>query len=513
METLRKRSWRQASSSRRSAFLLGLFAASGCSEHLPSSRPGTRTERPIEVIVPTEIATLDPRFATRSLDVKVTRLVHAGLFGLSPEELSPVPLLVESHSMPDDLTLRLRLRPGLTFHGGKPLVARDVCATLEAVADPAVQSPHRSVLAAFARCEEVSPREVVLHLSKRRATLLSDLELPVLREDEARSPPRPDGSLDGLGPFAISRMRASEVELVPRATGVLPLARRALAVRTVRDENARAQRLLAGRSDVAPNAISPGLLPALEGAPGIQIVSRAGANVTYLLFHNERAPFDRAEVRRAASRAIDRQLIVSTLLGGRAQVATALLPPGHWAGGASERVPVAIGEASRAELSAVGEVVLLTSTDRVRVTLSRAVAEMLTDAGIRTTVLPLDLGVLLSRLDAGDFELAILQIPELTEPNVLSWFFHPAGVPGEGGLGRNRARYRSAEAGRLLDLASEVQAREQRRAAYRALAGLMDRDMPVAPLWHEDQVAVLSPRALGFVPSAEGRWLGLARLP
>jgi len=32
------------------------------------------------------------------------------------------------------------------------------------------------------------------------------------------------------------------------------------------------------------------------------------------------------------------------------------------------------------------------------------------------------------------------------------------------------------------------------------------------PLWHEDEVVVTSPRAKDFLPSAEGRWLGLARL-
>jgi hypothetical protein len=36
--------------------------------------------------------------------------------------------------------------------------------------------------------------------------------------------------------------------------------------------------------------------------------------------------------------------------------------------------------------------------------------------------------------------------------------------------------------------------------------------MHVIPLWYEDQVVVTSQIARAFVPSAEGRWLGLARL-
>jgi peptide/nickel transport system substrate-binding protein len=157
-------------------------------------------------------------------------------------------------------------------------------------------------------------------------------------------------------------------------------------------------------------------------------------------------------------------------------------------------------------------VTLYTSTDRARVTIARAIAQMLADAGLETRVVSLDLGVLLERLDAGDYLLATLQMPELTEPNVLRWFFHPSGVFGEGGEGRNRARWRSRRAGELLDEAATIADRAQRRALYGELADLMADEMPVVPLWHEDQVAVLSERASEFRLSAEGRWLSLAGL-
>jgi peptide/nickel transport system substrate-binding protein len=135
---------------------------------------------------------------------------------------------------------------------------------------------------------------------------------------------------------------------------------------------------------------------------------------------------------------------------------------------------------------------------------------MLGDAGLVTQVIPLDLGVMLSRLDAGDFTLAILQIPELTEPNVLSWFFHPRAIPGEGSDGRNRARYRSARAASLLDEAASSFDHATRKRLYGQLAHLMMSDMPVVPLWHEDQIVVSAKRVAGFVPTAAGRWDSLA---
>lgn len=487
------------------------LAVALCLLGLACSRERT-DDRALELVIPTEIATLDPRFSTRSLDIKLTRLVHAGLVGLHPDTLAPVPLVAESWRFVDDRTLQLRLRPELRFHSGRALSPVDVCATLAALSQPELASPHRAVVRAIGACEPTEPQSVVIRLAEARATLLTDLEVPILRADQAGLPPRPDGALDGLGPYRIEAFAPGTVRLAPADTGVLPPPRHPLVVRTVRDENARALRLLAGRSDVAPNAISPALLPALEGQADLKIQSRSGANVTYLLLHNERPPFDRPEVRRAVSLAIDRALVTRTLLAGRARPASWVFPEGHWARADGLAAAAHDPVAARSVLAGLGPVTLLTSTDRSRRTIARAIAQMLADAGLQVHVIPIDFGVLLERLDSGDYELSMLQMPELTEPNILQWFFHPRGVPGEG-PGKNRARWRNAEAGRLLDAAAAVRDARERRRHYGELARLMQREMPVVPLWHEDQVAVVSPRAAGFLPSAEGRWLPLAALP
>lgn len=487
------------------AVLLGLVALS-CGSH------ESERERPLEIEVPTESLTLDPRYATRALDIKVTRLVHAGLTGLDPDSLEPRPLVARRIERRDALTWDVELKPNLVFHGGHPLRARDVCATLGALAEPGLQSPHRAVVRAIAACEVKSKSELTLRLAYPRASLLSDLEVPILPAEQARSAPSPDGALDGLGPYRIARVTPGQIELEPQAVGLIAKPRHAVVIRSVRDENARAVRLLAGRSDVAPNAISAALLPALENTSGLSVVARPGANVTYLLMQNDRAPFDQKRVRTAIARAIDRQQIVSRLLAGRAELASSIFPEGHWSMAHAPRTEAFAPNAARPVLSALPPVTLLTSTERARITIARAIAQMLGDAGLRVRVISLDLGVLLGRLDAGDFDLASLQMPELTEPNLLRWFFHPAGVPGEGGEGRNRARYRNPRAALLLDRAAGAMDLGERRQLYTELSDLMAADLPVIPLWHEDQVAVLSARARGFQLSAEGRWLAIASL-
>jgi peptide/nickel transport system substrate-binding protein len=270
----------------------------------------------------------------------------------------------------------------------------------------------------------------------------------------------------------------------------------------------------AGRADLVVNGFSPTLLPAFDHAPGLTVNTRRGANVTYLLARTDRGPLADVRVRRALATAIDRERVASTLLAGRAQAANTLLPPEHWAYTAAPAWPAdrAAARASLAEAHPEGRlrVTLLTSTDRLRGTIARFLAQELKEVGADVEVVPLELGTLIGRLGAGDFELATLQLPELTEPNVLRVFLHSSSVPPNGA---NRGRVADPEVDRLLDAGESTLDVAARKAIYAALEARLRDQALLVPLWHEDQVAVVSERARGFRPSAEGRWLGLAELP
>lgn len=481
-----------------------LVIALGCARRARTDR------RAIELQLPGEITELDPRYVTRGYDVKASRLVHAGLVELDPDTLDPRPALARSIELKGEHSIAVELKPNVRFHSGQPLRPADVCATLQALRDPKVMSPHRSVVGAFGHCQAIDDYRLEIILDRPRATWLTDLEVPILRADQVRLPRGRDSELDGLGPFEIAERTASDLLLSP-ARYSNAHAQRPVVIRTVREENARVLRLLAGQADITVNAISPTLLPTLA-AHGMQFSVRPGSNLTYMLVQNDRAPFNESRMRRALSAAIDRVAIVEHLLAGKATVARWALPPSSWATPA-ELAPLRFEPRLAADvLRGRGPVTILTSPDRSRLIIARAIAQMLNDAGLETSVEPLDFGVMLSRLDAGSYSLALLQIPELSEPHVLSWFFHPRGIPGEGTDGRNRAHYRSVQAGELLDIAGATMDREQRRPIYARLAQLMLDDMPIVPLWHEDQVAVVSARVAGFSPSATGHWASLANV-
>ncbi len=489
------------------AFCLALALLSGC------GRPGeSGAERPIEVLVASDAETLDPRYSTDGVAVRVTRLVHAGLFRLDPDTLEPKPYAAEGYRWRDPLTLEVTLRQGLRFHSGAPLEAEDVVASLRAYAAKAVASRHARIVDAVAEVHAEGGRTVVVRLARPHGTLLTDLELPVLRRDQAASPPAPDGSLDGLGPYSVGRATRGDLGLVPADGGVLPRPAHALAIRTVHDENARALRLEAGRADVAVNLVSPTLLPALVNQPGLAVVSRPASNLTYMVVDEEHGALGDARVRRGLSLAIDRATLCRTLFDGRAQPASGLIAPAHWAHTDLPALPFDLA-ASRALFAEAGapalHVTLLTSTERLRGDVARVIAQGLADLGVTADVVPLELGTMLARLDAGDFDLAILQLPEMSEPNTFRHFLHSAFIPPAGG---NRGRVRDAELDALLEQGDALSDPAARKAVY-ARVEARDRDqLHWIPLWIEDQVAVTSVRARAFVPSAEGRWLGLASL-
>jgi peptide/nickel transport system substrate-binding protein len=489
--------------------VLALAAAAGCARHGAQGR-----DRPIEMLVASDAETLDPRYATDSVGLRASRLIHAGLVLLDPDTLEPRPYVAERWRWRDPLTLEVTLRRGVRFHSGAPLRAQDVVATLRAFASPAVGSRHAGVVEAIAEARAESDEVVVVRLARPHGTLLTDLELPILRGDEAASPPAPDGTLDGLGPYTVARVERGALELAPAASGALPPPAHGVVLRTVHDENARALRLEAGRADVALNQVSPTLLPALAAQPGLAVASRPGANLTYAVVAEGRGgPLADARVRRALSAAIDRTTLCSSLLDGRARPAGGLIAPAHWAHAdlppldfdpARARALLAEAGASRLRLT------LLTSTERLRGDVARVIAQELGDVGVEVEVVPLELGTMLARLGLGDFDLAVLQLPEMTEPNALRRFLHSGAIPP---AGANRGRVRDAQLDALLDEGDAETDPQARRATYARLEARAREEMHWIPLWYEDQVVVTSARARVFVPSAEGRWLGLARIP
>ena len=490
--------------------LLVLALAAGC------GRAGSAgVDRPIEVLVSSDPETLDPRYVTDAVGMRVTRLVHGGLVRLDPDTLAPVPYLAASWRWRDDRTLEIALRGDVRFHSGAPLTPRDVVATLRAFASPAVGSRHAGVVEAIADATEAGDHGVVVRLARPHATLLTDLEVPILRADQATSPPAPDGSLDGLGPFSVAR--ASRGEVPARARGRRrpdPPPAHAVVPRTVHDERTPgAMRLEAGRADVAVNLVSPTLLPPLDVRAASPVSARpARTSLTPSSTRSTARSGIHACVARCPPPSIGPSSARRCSAGARSQPATSSrrragrtpgaprcrsIPPGR---GASSRGPEQRGCASPSSRRPRG-------CGATSYGSSRRSCE---DVGLEADVVQLELGAMFARLASGDFDLAVLQLPRCPSRTscASSSIRRPCRRPGP-----TCGRVATPALDALLDEGDRTPGIESRRAIYARLEAREREAMHWLALWYEDQVTVTSVRARSFSPSAEGRWLSLARIP
>ena len=90
-------------------------------------------------------------------------------------------------------------------------------------------------------------------------------------------------------------------------------------------------------------------------------------------------------------------------------------------------------------------------------------------------------------------------VPEVFEPHVLSWFFASERIPEVGVReGANRWRIHNAALDAAFERGRANADREIRIAAYAEAQRILAAELPVVPLWHEDVVAIIGPRAEAY---------------
>jgi len=296
-------------------------------------------------------------------------------------------------------------------------------------------------------------------------------------------------------------------------------------VRTIRDDNSRLLALVGGSADLMQGGLAPQLLPAVAARSGLAVHTGPSALLTYLGFNHDDPILKHVEVRRAIALAIDRAAIIRSKFKGRAVLATGLMAPGHWAYDAEVRRYGFDPAEARRLLDASGypdpdgdgpkkrfTLVYKSSNNRFRVTISRAIAYQLERVGIGIDLRALEGQTYLNDLKAGNFQLFTYQSGEIIEPDMAYAYYHSSRVPtAERRDLTNRVRYRNPEMDRLTELGRRTIGREARIGIYRDVQLLMGEDLPIVPLWHEDNILVMREDVQGYEVYPNARYAGLAR--
>ncbi len=305
---------------------------------------------------------INPVLALSDADRDVTALAYSGLLRATPDG-SYIPDLAQEYSVSEDgRVYTFTLRPGATFHNGKPVTADDVVFTVQKIQEPALKSPLRANWDGVV-AEAPDAGTVRFTLAAPYAPFVKNLTLGVLPKalwGAVSTEEFPFSDLNvspvGSGPYRVAEVSRtasgipSSYELVPFAGYSLGRPYLSLTLRFYQSEDALMEALKEGEVDAA-SGISP---EKLAGQDDINIVTTPLNRVFGVFFNQNQSELLRQRaVRSALNAAIDRSDLIQKVLGGYGTAITGPVPPSLLALDAGSSTPRGI-DAARATLERDG---------------------------------------------------------------------------------------------------------------------------------------------------------------
>ncbi len=483
-----------------------LLAVVGC-------RPRQRDSRTVVFLIDSSPANLDPRVGTDGQSEHIDELLFDGLVA-KDASFHFTPALAERWELRDPLTLVFHLRDGVRFSDGRMMTSRDVVWSIESMRNGAVISPKAEAYASVDRIETPDQRTVILHLKHPDNFLLINLATGAIGIV-------PEGSGSdfwrhpvGTGPFRFVSQQIDQdvvVERNPLSWKMQPQIER-VRFAVVPDAITESLELEKGSADVAINTLPMDALPVLERRPDLHVEDTAGTQIQYLAFNLRDPLLSDVRVRQAISCAIDRDVIIRTLMLGHAQKAVSLLPTSHWAWtndtanfdfdpARAERLLDESGHRAGSDGVRFHVTIKTSTVEDVRL-LAAVLQQQLAKVGIALDIRTYEFATFYSDVTRGAFQMYSLRwIGGNEQPDIFTHAFSTARFSPKGA---NRGHYSNARLDALLDDAMASSDTEKRRADYVEAQQILARDLPAINLWYRDTVVVHNRRLTQVEPTASG---------
>jgi peptide/nickel transport system substrate-binding protein len=493
--------------------LIALFASGmslvSCQKH------DAPLEQEVRVAISSLPSTLDPRFATDAYGMRIVSLLFSSFVRLGPD-LKIEGDAAESWSY-KDLTYQFRLRPNLSFSNGRKVTAEDIHFTFDTFRSE--KNPFHSSLQQIKdiKVQESGNRLVVqIQLSRYSAKLLTS-DLPIVRilpkkeilnsEEDFRK------NLYGTGSYTFIESTQNTIRLKlrenhPYRQAHIPL----VTFKVIRDDLTRFQKLLRGEVDLAQNEITPSKVKTFRYLPKkFQVYSFPGLSMNYLLVNLKTPLLSSRQRRQAIFESLNRKEIVEYKLEALGEVATSILSPTNPGFNRSLVVPDYSLEKARLLIQSSGlkgkSITLKTSNSQSAIDKGRVMAYQLQKAGLDVKIESYEWGTFYGDISRGNFELASLRWVGAFDPDIYRIALHSKEVP----PGRNRGHYSRQQFDELVEKGLNIRNEEKRRQHYMKVQRMIYEDLPILPLWYDNQVAIVSRRIKGFTPSKNGDYSPLEK--
>jgi peptide/nickel transport system substrate-binding protein len=506
--------------------VLATVLVAGCGESDEATRA---TERGTLVIaLPSQPENLNP-IASDNVYEGNQKLFN-GLLRYA-QDLSPQPDLAAAlpKRSSDGLFVTVKLRTDVRFHDGRPLTARDVAFTYDAVLDKESASPLATLLDSLESVRALDAATVQFTLNRPDPAFEDKLQIGIVPAHLLEGQDIKTAAFNrrpvGTGPYVLKEFQPGGrivLEANPTYFRGAPKIRRVV-LTAVPDENARVALLESGTVDAA------GIVPKLaervrrNGRYNVLEVRTADARVAAL---PTRDPVLRdPAVRRALSFAINREQIVQGALAGAGEPAYGPIMKGHWAYSPVAERPYDPAEAER-RLEAAGWkrtgdgprmkgaqelrfTLMYPAADSVRKDVALAFASDMAKVGVQVDLEGLTFDVIEKRQDEGatEFGYGTPYDPDLE----LYSLFHSKFATADDDAFTNYPRTRNAEIDAALDAERATLDRAARKREFERLQRAHADDASWLWLVRLRHVVVISKRVSGVDPQVEPHAHGFSR--
>ncbi|WP_067177439.1 ABC transporter substrate-binding protein [Microtetraspora niveoalba] len=286
-----------------------------------------------------EPSTLDPMYPSDLPPLEVLANVCESLVKIEPD-FSYTPALAESWSSPDPLTLVYELRPGVKFHSGAELTAKDVAYSLSRHLDKSLGSYYGAVYQNVKDIRATGDLEVTVRFKapdalfhQSMATAAGRILGKAASEAAGKDLGKPGEAPDCTGPLKLGTWTTGQSITLDRFDAYWDAAHRAKTGHVrfdfIRDPAAAITALLAGELDGSWYVPSSGFARLRATDTGTLYFGRTSGSYVAMVTDLNGALGD-VRIRKALSLAIDRRGIVKAAVAGAAEPLKAPAAPGSW---------------------------------------------------------------------------------------------------------------------------------------------------------------------------------------
>ena len=456
---------------------------------------------------------LDPTIA-RSY---VGRIVFASLcdklFDINAK-MEIVPQLATGYAWETPTTLRIDLRPGVTFHDGTAMDAEAVKYSLMRHLTM-TGSGRRGEIASLDSVEIAGPLTVKLHLKSPSSPFVAQLtdRAGMIVSPKAAEAEGKDFALHPVcaGPFKFTERVAQDRIVLDRFADYwdakdIHFAR--VIFQPIVNSSARLANLRAGAVDMDEWVI-PSDVPTVNADPKLQLLSSPSQgyqSINFNLAHGPRAsgPISKdARVRKAFELAVDREALTQVVFGGLLKPTASAVQEGSPFYPKSVRPGARDVDGAKKLLAEAGVKTPLTVTMNVPnspevIQLAEVVQAMVGEAGFDLKLNTMEFATSLDAADRGDFEAYMIQWSGRPDADGNLWnFIHTGGA-------LNYAAYSNPDVDRALEEARASADVAARAALYDKAETQSHADLPIMYLYGNRNLLGASAKVAGFVPAPDG---------